>query len=55
MKRPIIGIDSNVQINFKRTTDTSNLVRQGPVFAWHQRALSHIINTIFAMMRGLCK
>jgi hypothetical protein len=55
MKRPIIGIDSNVQINFKRTTDTSNLVRQGPVFAWHQRAIAQVINTIFAMTRGLCK
>lgn len=55
MKRPIIGIDSNVQINFKRTTDTSNLVRQGPVFAWHQRAIAQVINTIFAMTRGMCK
>lgn len=55
MKHPIIGIDSNVQINFKRTTDTSNLVRQGPVFAWHQRAIAYVINTIFAMTKGLCK
>jgi len=55
MKRPIIGIDSNVQINFKRTTDTSNLVRQGPVFAWHQRAIAKTISIIFAMTKGLCK
>ena len=28
---------------FKRTTDTRNLVRQGPVFGWHQRAISQVI------------
>ncbi len=55
MKRSIIGIYSDAQIKFKRTTDTTNLVRQGPVFAWHQRALSHIINMIFSMTKGLCK
>ena len=55
MKRPIIGIYSDVPIKFKRTTDTSNLVRQGPVFAWHQRAIAHVINTIFSMTKGICK
>lgn len=43
MRHPIIGQYSDAQIKFKRTTDTRNLVLQGPVFGWHQRAISQVI------------
>jgi len=55
MRHPIIGQYSDAQMRFKRTTDTSNLVKQGPVFAWHQRAMAQFINIFLSLIRGVVK
>ena len=55
MRHPIIGQYSDAQMRFKRTTDTSNLVLQGPVFGWHQRAISQVMNMVLSLIRGVVR
>lgn len=53
MSKPIISRYSIAQTRFKRTADTRNLVKLGPVFPWYQRALGQIVNMISAVARGV--
>ena len=53
MSKPIIGQFANQQMRYKRTTDTRNLIKTGPVFPWYQRALGQVVNMLSAVVRGV--
>jgi len=54
-KRPIISRDWDGQWQFKRTTNTENLVLIDDPFRWHERFAGQLIAFVSNMLRNVFK